>query len=163
MDTSGTLNPNDWDAGSVLIRPVRGKPTSSDPKGKDLLLVAPIILEHLQTSRLPLNLAPSAPVCVDDERPKQDPKKLPDGLPKVRAQRRNSQIVGLYDGGGSFFCGVYHSSGECLMRAPKGKSFGTYNLCPVCQYIVVDKVDPTKHPELEKVIDADYKKRYSAS
>jgi hypothetical protein len=52
------------------------------------------------------------------------------------------------------------------MRAPKGQSFETfetYKLCPVCQYIIIDHVDPTKHPLLEKVIAADYKKRYPES
>ncbi len=158
------ITPADFPAGSVLIRPVRGAATAADPLGPDLPLIAPVILNHLGTSKLPLNLAPPAvgapiTVCIKDEHTKQDPKNLPAAaLLKPGHPPFKSMIVGLYDGGSRYFCGVYHPSGVCLMRARMvpGFKFLTYLLCPVCRYVIVDRFDPTKHA----AIDKDYEKRY---
>jgi hypothetical protein len=156
------ITPADFPVGSVLIRPVRGAPTAADPLGPDLPLMAPIILSHLKTSRLPLNRTPPAigppvPVCAKDTNVIQVPPNLPAGR-AVGRPRFKAQIVGLYDGGNSFHCGVYHPSGACLMRALKVPGFKvlTYLLCPVCRYVIVDRLDPTKH----SVIDKDLAKRY---
>jgi hypothetical protein len=157
--------PAEWPAvasardNSVLIRPVRGPATTSDPFGPDLLLVAPDILKHLASSGIPLNRA-QLPVsqCVKDTREIQWPFNLPQlslGRPKF-----TFQIVGLYDGGDEYFCGVYHPSGACLMRHQKQatevvrglSSPGFYSFCPVCRYVMVDQVDPPMH----RVIDGDY-------
>lgn len=158
------ITPADWPVGSVLIRPLRGPATLLDPLGPDLPLVAPVILDHLRTSKLPLNLTPPAlgaplPVCVKDENEKQTPKNLPAaGLLRRGHPRFPSQIVGLYDGGSRYFCGAYHPSGVCLMRRRlvPGTKAGIYLLCPVCRYVIVDRFDPTKHA----VIDKDLEKRY---
>jgi hypothetical protein len=93
---------------------------------------------------------------VKDDSLVQQPHNLPAGLPANRP-RYKAQIVGLYDGGVRFFCGVYHPSGACIMRkleVPSGAT--TYLFCPVCRYLLVDRIDPSKHG----VIDADYSKRY---
>lgn len=154
----------DWPVGSILIRPLRGSAELSDPLGPDLPLVAPVILDHLGTSKLPLNLSPPAfgapmPVCAKDTSEKQRPKNLPAaGLLRRGRPRFPSQIVGLYDGGSRYFCGVYHPSGVCLMRAKlvPGREAAIYLLCPVCRYVIVDRFDPTKHA----AIDKEYAKRY---
>ncbi len=158
------ITPADFPVGSLLIRPVRGAPTAADPLGPDLPLIAPVILTHLGTSKIPLNLAPPAvvgapiPVCVKDESGKQTPKNLPPPASlKPGHPPFPSMIVGLYDGGSSYFCGVYHPSGVCLMRRrmiPGGDR--TYLLCPVCRYVIIDRLNPTKHGEIDK----DLEKRY---
>jgi hypothetical protein len=156
-----TITPADWPIGSVLIRPVRGASTVFDPLGPDLPLVAPIILNHMKTSQLPLSRKPPAvgppvPVCAKDTNPVQTPLNLPAGRAPGRPVFK-AQIVGLYDGGNSFHCGVYHPSGACLMRALQvpGKA-SIYLLCPVCRYVIVDRLDPSKHG----VIDKDLVERY---
>jgi hypothetical protein len=87
----------------------------------------------------------------------QTPLNLPAGLPLDRP-RFKAQLVGLWDGGDRYYCGVYHPSGACLMRAllVPGMPLVTYLFCPVCRYFLVDRLDPTKH----RVIDHDYAKRY---
>jgi hypothetical protein len=52
-------------------------------------------------------------------------------------------IVGLYAGGYELEDGgVYHPTGYCVMRrSADAKSL----FCPVCQYAMVDQVDPSKH------------------
>lgn len=151
--------PGTWPAGSVLIRPVRGAATAGDPDGPDLPLVAPIIAAHLAASGIPLDLKPGppAPSCAIDDNDVQAALNLPAGLPAARP-RFKAQIVGLYDGGARYYCGVYHPSGACLMRTQEvlaGRPT-TYLLCPVCRYFLVDQLDPTQH----RVIDRDYKNRY---
>jgi hypothetical protein len=151
--------PADWQPGAVVIRPVRGVPTPGDLNGADLPLVAPVIAAHLSASALPLDLKPGPPpaACAIDEADVQIPLNLPAGLPHGRPRWR-AQIVGLYDGGVRYFCGVYHPSGACLMRSHDviaGRT-DTLALCPVCRYVLVDQFDPTKH----RVIDADYARRY---
>jgi hypothetical protein len=152
--------PGEWPPSSILLRPVRGAATPADPDGPDLPLVAPIISDHLAASSLPLNRTPPpapAPACAVDTSTVQSALNLPAGLP-VGRPRFKAQIVGLYDGGVRYFCGVYHPSGACVMRALKvpGMPLVTYLFCPVCRYFLVDRLDPTKHA----VIDRDYRKRY---
>jgi hypothetical protein len=155
----GAIAPADWPAGSILIRPVRGAPTAADPNGPDLPLVAPVISAHLSTSFLPLNQKPPppAPACTIDNSKVQRAQNLPAGLPAGRP-RFKAQIVGLYDSGVRYYCGVFHPSGACVMRAltVPGAPLLTYLFCPVCRYFLVDRLDPTKH----RVIDLDYRKRY---
>jgi hypothetical protein len=160
------ITPADWPKDSILFRPVRNPNAVADALGAHLPLVAPIILNRIAQTGLPLNrapaLAPPQPGCVKDDRDVQRPPvaALPAGLPVGRPRFR-AQIVGLWDGGASFFCGVYHPSGACVMRQLRtredlpGKP-RTFAFCPVCRYVIVDRFDPTKHA----VIDRDYAPKY---
>jgi hypothetical protein len=64
-----------------------------------------------------------------------------------------TRIVGLYEGGNRFACGVYHPTGECMMRHDHVE---TAQFCAVCRYIIVDFVKPLLHWQ----IDRDYAKIY---
>jgi hypothetical protein len=64
-----------------------------------------------------------------------------------------TRIVGLYEGGHRFACGVYHPTGECMMRHDHVESA---QFCAACRYIVVDFVNPFLHWQ----IDRDYAKIY---
>jgi hypothetical protein len=137
-----------FQAGDLLIAPVRGKPVVDDPLGKDLPIVAPIILTYLGTNGFPLNAPKNATAhtCSVDDNLKQEPRNLPSGLPVGRRHWKR-QIVGLYDGGHGYHCGVYHPSGSCIMRSIKPP------FCHVCRYLIVDRFVPTKHG----VIDSEYR------
>ena len=69
-------------------------------------------------------------------------------------------MVGLYENGDSFDCGVYRPTGVCLMRSQHYRDTRghdrAYQFCPVCRYAMVDFIDPTQHG----AIDADYEPRY---
>jgi hypothetical protein len=75
------------------------------------------------------------------------PLKLPKTLPS------KADIVGVYDGGGGFDCGVFRPAGRCRMR--RGYN-ATTPFCQVCRYVIVDKVDPTKHRELDDMYHRQY-------
>src|SRR5262249_12732482 len=117
----------------------------------------------LSATALPLDLAPGATpptACAIDERDVQRPANLPAGLPLHKPMFK-AQIVGLYDGGHRDFCGVSPPRGACVMRShdlipmPRGRE-NTLMFCPVCRYVLVDELDPTKHRDIEN----DYAARY---
>jgi hypothetical protein len=101
-------------------------------------------------------------------------------LPDTFLPRRYiTRIVGLYDGGHAFSCGIYHPQGLCQMRShyarapqddsgeilfdePEGillvptRKAELTDFCPVCKYILVDDIDPSSHG----AIDDEYDKQY---
>jgi hypothetical protein len=162
-----SITPGAWPPGSLLVRNVRGPAAPADPLGPDLLLVAPVILDHLGQSRIPLNRRPAppgkpAPVCVRDDRSVQTSSKVVQvpGKPAATLKRpaHGHQIVGLYDGGHEHYCGAYHPSGRCLMRAlvTGGTSPVVYPFCWVCSYFLVDRFDPVEHAVIERAFGREY-------
>jgi hypothetical protein len=82
-----------------------------------------------------------------------------------------SLLVGLFDGGNEFHCGVVHPTGTCIMRQQVTASQpddleaslpesqvrkALASFCHVCRYILVDAFDPRMHA----LIDSEYAKRY---
>ena len=142
--------------GSVLLIPTQEKP-EPPVMGKEVPIVAPFISEHITTSGRPLRSSKDAHGnCVYEG----DLKKLviPDN-PPTRLKKRHplfrAWVIGLWEGGNEFSCGVYHPSGVCLMRwdgEVPGTNGQIYPFCHVCRYIIVDAIDPTQHA----AIDADY-------
>lgn len=61
------------------------------------------------------------------------------------------RIVGLYAGGRSFFCGIYHPSGHCMMRGHNLAEF-----CSVCKYVLTEVLHPELHPKVDKYIQEFY-------
>ena len=143
----------DFGADDVLVATV---PAPGNPVGADLSLIAPIILGHIASSNKPLNAKKGSAkhTCVPGQRTDVvTPTNLPNGLPKDRP-RNKAHIVGLYDGGHRYDCGIFHPAGLCMMNDSKSKR--TDRFCQVCRYLLIDRVDPTKHKEL----DAIYKNEY---
>jgi hypothetical protein len=178
---------------SILIRPVV---PPGPALGNDILLVHPDIVAHLASKDGPLNAPLGAPTrdCATDFASHADPTRNPhlhrvqmatNLPPSLRHGTRTrpvwgSWIVGLYEGGAGFPCGIFHPTGACLMRAftvPAKSLAGTpivagfdsegrlipppgtlYHFCPVCRYILVDAIDPTKHP----VMEAEYARIFPA-
>lgn len=74
-----------------------------------------------------------------------------------------SNVVGLYAGGSGltgYSEGVYHATGFCIMRNtdPKDNDRNSIanSFCQICRYILVDQIDPTLHPILDKEYGNDY-------
>ncbi len=64
------------------------------------------------------------------------------------------RIVGLYSGGSRYDCDIYHPAGTCMMRGSENTNI--LEFCAVCRYVIVEKIDPYKHFE----IDLDYNEIY---
>jgi hypothetical protein len=169
--------PAGFPGGSVLLKPLR-------QAGADVLLVNPDVVQHVTSSDGPLNASAADPARSCPTAFGADPAphlfnvqfatNLPASLKPGTRQRPTwgSWIVGIYEGGAGFPCGIFHPTGACLMRSgwvPRrtlsGKPIvagldtqgrrtpppGTlYKFCPVCRYTLVDAIDPTKHPNIER-------------
>ena len=147
--------------GSVLIGVVL------DANGQPLPLLSQVVRDHLERTDHPVNRRPGTACTVPILDGKADEfgilwaVNLPAALlsptsPYAPVER----IVGLYDGGMIYNCGVYHPTGACLMRGgafqtATGGSSG-YTFCHVCRYLLVDRADPRAHA----AIDGPYAKKH---
>jgi hypothetical protein len=84
---------------------------------------------------------------------------------------RPRALIGIYDGGAFFYCGIYHAAGDCMMRAmrpdvrepettiaggdrvtaPSGLVGAPF--CHACRYIIVDQVNPLAHGSMENAFE----------
>lgn len=142
------------------------------PTGRDL--VAPIIQAHITDTGGPLDTPaadprracdPQAQKILHDKRDYVIPKNLPNDLftnpdiPRnIRTNLKNHPyfIVGLYKGGARHYCGVFHSTGVCLMNQHGRHHRGIHRYCQVCRYLLVDQIDPTKHPRIDEFYEDEY-------
>jgi hypothetical protein len=67
--------------------------------------------------------------------------------------KHKPRIIGLYEGGAQYTCGIFHPAGECMMNGSHEESA---EFCAVCRYVLVDFVDPYQH----WAIDRDYAEVY---
>jgi hypothetical protein len=144
-----------------------------------LNLIADEIAAHIKTTGVALNTAFGTPaagyVCVPKDTPEwsshwtvqiatnipADPAVPGKALIPFRPTRR-PYIVGAYEGGHKYHCGVLHPTGICMMRQQEiqattkaAKPGIAYEFCAVCAYVLVDTLDPSKHHKLDKKFIAD--------
>jgi hypothetical protein len=163
---AGTVIADDFPAGSIAF-------VQKTDGAVKLTLIADEIAAHIRTTGVALNTAfgtgATGYVCTpktsewDSHWTVQRATNIPEDpaapgtglipfLPK-----RTPYIVGAYEGGGGFHCGVLHPTGACMMRAQEIPDTSTtpapgraYELCAVCAYVIVDGIDPTKHGNLDR-------------
>jgi len=162
------LDPAAFPVGSVVMVPRRapGPDPANGVFGADLELIAASIRNRIDTTHNPLNAADGDPAdrpCTGLELPTPTGAMNFPGGKAPKPPRYSSWIVGLYENGAAFDCDVYRPSGICIMcllvyKDPKLKRDRAYQFCPVCRYVMVDLVDPSKHC----AIDRDYTPRYPA-
>lgn len=134
---------------------------STTSAGVTNALIAPSILNHIDTSDGPLNAAPgpvpppNAHVCMASNNPQKvmSPTNLPPGFKKPKKLPSRADLIGIYDGGGHVDCGVYRPAGRCRMRHRINASLP---FCQVCRYVIVDKVDPAFQGALDLLYAPQY-------
>jgi hypothetical protein len=151
VTTASGVNLGAFTAGSVLYKPFTAPPDIVPPR-RYLTLVSPAAERIMGAIKGPLNgvtcdPARNAVLHADTEVPiKPDPQgKVP--------QRHLPHLVGVYHGAALEGCGVLRPSGQCMMRNSHDV---TTSFCPVCQFALVDQIDPEKHAR----IDYEYQKVY---
>jgi hypothetical protein len=69
-------------------------------------------------------------------------------------------VVGLYDGGQREFCGVFHPTGFCMMRARLALKQTKHPLvipfCQVCRTLLVATINPLRHAQLDSIYERVY-------
>jgi hypothetical protein len=172
-DPASAVVAADYPALSVLCQPVPAPPSAAAAGDTHAELQSQVIRAHITLTGGPLN-APPPPGAqrpcapLPDETGIQDATNVPAGLPVGRPRFRN-WIVGLFEAGAGFDCGVYHPTGICNMRqlqvpttdprtgSPTPNAGTIYRFCVVCQYALVDRIDPRVHRELDRqVIGPEY-------
>ncbi len=173
-DPAATLVVADYPAESVLCQPVPAPASAAGDAYAELM--ARMVRTHITTTGGPLNAPSASPLRACDPAVQslviQDPTNLPAGL--VPRPRFSNWIVGVYEAGMGYNCGVYHPTGICLMRvlqvppndpriplsplSPPVPNAGVlYRLCLVCQYALVDRIDASQHGALDRqVIGPEY-------
>jgi hypothetical protein len=155
-----------YPAGSVVLAPVRAPDPNraADVYGDDVELVHKATLARMTATHNPLNAVRTDPAdrpCTGAAlgTPTLATNYPAGGIPNPPAY--SSWIVGLYENGYGYDCGIYRPTGVCIMRtlhysdtAVAGER--SYQFCTVCRYAMVDLLDPSKHG----AIDHNYAKRY---
>ena len=70
-----------------------------------------------------------------------------------------ADIIGIYEGGNHFDCGIFRPAGRCKMRMAEDFVDDRNKIipfCQVCRYIIVDRVDPMKLAALDLMYDPYY-------
>jgi hypothetical protein len=153
---NGLLSPLLFPPGSLLYVPKPAPASVLSPDYPYAEMVAKNVKDAITQNKKPLIDTPGPndeaqfPI-VDADLASGRPKEVADLHPigSVNLPR----IVGLYPGGGTFVSGIFHPTGQCMMR---NSHDAHAEFCAVCRYVMVDLVAPEFHPE----IDADYDKVY---
>lgn len=149
---------------SLLYAPVKAPSDNRDNPTNDVYaeVLSPLIRHRINQTHNPQTREP----CQEDVRDQQDPVNLPD-LSRPKERRH---VVGLFSGGKEYSCNVFHASGECIMRKEtrlvleriggevRNRDRQTYSFCAVCQYSLVDQIDPRQHDRIDREYDKNYPK-----
>lgn len=173
--TNGTLKP--WVSGLDAFdpEPLRLLGVVMDATLGELTVMHPAIASHIVnhgTSGRPCNRpVTSGDQCVLDGRPVQPSDGLRDFPSLPLLPPIMSRLIGLYDGGAQFSCGVFHPAGTCIMRsipavlqtdpraeeAPdRSRRMVVKHYCHVCRYMLVDQIAPSLHADFDLLAARDY-------
>jgi hypothetical protein len=116
--------------------------------GRILQLVPDLVQQELMARGAPLNAPKDSTACVPAPNPIAN---VPILLPTTvqlppRALAAPADIVGIFEGGGDLDCGILRPAGRCQMRSRFNR---TTPFCRVCRYVIVERLDPRAHGELE--------------
>src|SRR5262249_25402078 len=122
-DPASAVVAADYPALSVLCQPVPAPASAAAAGDTHAELQSQVIRAHITLTGGPLNAppppgppGPQRPCArLPDETGIQDATNVPAGLPVGRPRFRN-WIVGLFEAGAGFDCGVFHPTGICNMR-----------------------------------------------
>jgi hypothetical protein len=137
----------------IVYKPTR-HPIPGHVEPTEVPVLSPLVRVHIATTDKPLNAKPDEPyVCVINDSSVQQPRNMP--LLPTQKPCYQPLIIGIYDGGARFHCGVFHPGGICVMRSHRTGG-GHRRFCQVCRYVLVDMIDPSKHGALDAVYFKEY-------
>jgi len=162
VDPSFPFNPDGYPEDSLLLSLVPDlTPEPGDPEFRQIMHKA--VVKHMDNTHAPLTVPPNKLTrdCFAHARnAKLDggERQKPTNIPSLRHPKGKNlhTIIGLYEGGHRYHCKVYHPSGDCNMRS-NDSLISKY--CHVCRYILVDKLDPSLHAEIDREYGWDYPNR----
>ncbi len=162
----GQLIPGDF-AGTgaeapILFHPEPASAAAAAAGDRYAEVMAQFIRAHITTTGAPLNAAPGPvqpcvpalpPLHAEPQRATNLPP--PAAFPGGHPPAIPSRIIGAYEGGNTFSCGIFHPAGACIMRSQVAtrteqpitglREKDVHSFCHVCRYLLVDHIDPRKH------------------
>jgi hypothetical protein len=130
-----------YPAGSLLFLPLR------DSASNLMFVVDKNVLAALESSHLPLNQDTNTTkinIGPDD----------PVDIASFTAPCKSYKVVGIYEGAARWTGLVYRPAGMCKMRSSDEGEF-----CHVCKYLIVQRVDPSRHAIMDKTYYPKTKKK----
>ncbi|HSB02791.1 MAG TPA: M64 family metallopeptidase, partial [Anaerolineales bacterium] len=143
----------DFPAECVLYKPLPARTVINEfpPAGALLELTAANVLNFIDNTGLPLHEKKDSSGNLElDFDPEQSPNLV--DITVALCAKKNRNVVGLYAGGFTYHHGLYHPAGHCIMR----DNHQVAEFCSVCKYILTDFIDPSLHPETDKLIEEYY-------
>jgi hypothetical protein len=113
-----------------------------DGDGHPMHLIDPVVEKYLDPRA---EVFPRPTTCAV---PGQTLPVAPPDIPGLKKPTYREDLIGLYEGGHEYACGVVRPAGRCKMRAGAnyvGEAFdGVWEFCFVCKFILVDRLDPSQ-------------------
>jgi hypothetical protein len=122
--------------------------STPDVDGNDVVTLMHRDVLASMTTKGALTRKPAGGACdlTGDTPDKSDGPQPPVNAPKGLL-RYGTKLIGLYDGGQVYRCGVFHAAGDCQMRASQNDRVVPF--CHVCRYIIVDQFYPAGHGAID--------------
>lgn len=178
FSSSNQITTSDYDDGFIIVLPFWRTDSSASENDFQYLIHHEVENAISQANYFSNVITkPGRPMVFADDRNNNRPqnilKEFLDTSPPsfknfiANAEKNKSKVVGLYAGGLlSYFIGIYHPTGFCTMRGfvgedredilqrdligiEKAKLITSNSFCPVCSYILIDYIDPLKHPSMD--------------
>ena len=118
-------------------------------------ILHPVVIKAINDTGNPTNAAPGEPhdrACTTGSTPVPTPaRNIPASSASFKPPKHTHLIVGIYETGATFRCGVYHPAGACAMTSEKDATGQTVarEFCHVCRYGLVDQIDPAQHGDID--------------
>jgi hypothetical protein len=124
-----------------------------DPTHGALTLVDPAVATYLAAN----GPFPKFRPCVDTnaDHAMNSDQFPPPNIAGYRYPAVQARAIGLYEGGGQYACNVFRGAGRCKMRetdetAASPVQHVGVEFCFVCQFLIVDQIDPSVHPVIDR-------------
>ena len=151
---TGAISAQRFPAGSLLFKPKPAPASVVSLAYPFAEMTAKNIKDAITKNKKPLTEVPCVPDDSDPQRPILDDTEGRTPVDNLRPSLADqTRIVGLYAAGSLWSCGIFHPTGQCMMRQDHEAHA---EFCAVCRYILVDMIAPEFHSE----IDADYDQIY---
>ena len=151
---TGAISAQRFPAGSLLFKPKPAPASVVSLAYPFAEMTAKNIKDAITKNKKPLTEVPCVPDDSDPQQPILDDTEGRTPVDNLRPSLADqTRIVGLYAAGSLWSCGIFHPTGQCMMRQDHEAHA---EFCAVCRYILVDMIAPEFHSE----IDADYDQIY---
>jgi hypothetical protein len=152
LELTAKTTPVSFPAGSVIYVPKKDN-------GDISTLVKNPVLIFMENQNYDPAASPSIPngIALSTNYNSTDPTKsdephvtadYPPWIPGFTEPCQRFKLIGAYEGGYRYTINVFRPSGACKMRAHyRARAEGEF--CFVCKYLLVNRIDPSKHGELD--------------